>query len=396
MSVTHNMTLSSKSDKLGIRIDAVRDTSSLHGIASQWNQLAEKSPERLPMSSYAWVVSYLEHAIPSLQDWSVLLAYRGDTLIGVLPLLHGPGRSFGIPRVDVQTPFDDHITGVGILSDSNEAVNVIHAVLEGINGIFPGNYSLAMRRLPETSPSLDALHRAKKTADVVAEPDGIGSYFPVTQSLDTSLDRLSSNFRKNLKKARKRLSALPDVETAFVTGNDANERHLEALMNVEASGWKGRSGTAIQNSPGSVRFYRALTKRLREAGWLEWQFLMTEGRIIAAQMSTRIGRSLVLCKIAYDEEFSQVSPGNMLFEKTVEHCCGLGNVDEIDCLTDMQWHRNWQMEMRLHYKVTIFPRRLTSWLTGSMPIRMKMRLRKVPAAARVHDVLKSSRGANES
>jgi len=357
-------------ERSGIRVVMIQSLDALREIAGDWNRMAERSPQHLP-------------------------TYCGDDLAGVFPFLFRHSRHFGLKRMEVQTPSDDHIASVDILVEEARADVIVPTLIEALNESFRGNYCLTMSRLPETSPGLSALSAGSGSLDVIRESDGMGSFLPIPATLDDTLQQLSSNFRKNLKKARKKLAMLPNVEAEFVSGSADVDSNLDLLMQVEASGWKGRSGTAILSSPSLVAFYRALTHRLSEAGWLEWQFLKTDGKVIAAQMATRLGRSLILCKIAYDEEHAAVSPGNMLFEKTVEHCIERGDIDEIDCLTDMAWHRNWQMELRPHYRLSIYPRRLTSWMTGSLPARARRFLGKIPVAKAAHDRLKSLTGESQ-
>ncbi|MBU1317615.1 MAG: GNAT family N-acetyltransferase [candidate division Zixibacteria bacterium] len=382
-------------ERSGIRVVMIQSLSALREIADDWNRMAERTPQHLPMLSYAWLASYFEHRMTQDQSWAVLLAYCGENLVGVFPFLFRHSRHFGIKRMEIQTPSDDHIASVDFLAEAARADTIVPTLIEALNESFRGNYCLTMSRLPESSPGLSALSAGNGSLDVIRESDGMGSYLPISATLDDTLQRLSSNFRKNLKKARKKLAMLPNVETEFTSGSADDDSNLELLMQVEASGWKGRSGTAILNSQSLVEFYRALTRRLAEAGWLEWHFLKTDGRVIAAQMATKLGRSLILCKIAYDEENATVSPGNMLFEKTVERCIERGDIDEIDCLTDMAWHRNWQMEQRPHYRLSIYPRRLTSWMTGSLPARARRLLGKSPVAKVARDRLKSMTGESQ-
>ena len=148
-------------------------------------------------------------------------------------------------------------------------------------------------------------------------------------------------------------------------------------MKVEASGWKKKEGTAIEQSPTLVSFYTALTKRLSALGWLEWHFLETDGRVIAGQMGVKMGRTLTLFKIGYDEEYSYCSPGNILFERVVERAYGQGDTDEINCITDMAWHDNWGMDKRPHYDLWIYPKHPIPFFFGALPRKARMRLSKI-------------------
>ena len=88
---------------------------------------------------------------------------------------------------------------------------------------------------------------------------------------------------------------------------------------------------------------------------MEWNFLESGDKTIGAHYAVRIKRTVFLLKICYDEEYSACSPGNLLLEKVVEHASKSGDVDEINCVADCAWHRNWAMKKRLLHDVVILP-----------------------------------------
>jgi len=174
---------------------------------------------------------------------------------------------------------------------------------------------------------------------VVVRADGdYGSFVRVASTFEDFQSRLSDNFLGNLRKARNKLAKLPGVQTEFLTGEHATAEHFGRFAEVEASGWKGRKGTALGASPALVAFYTALSSRLAQEGWLEWHFLNGDGKTLAGHLGLRFGRSMVLLKIGYDEAYAKCGPGNLLFDHTVRRVFEHGDIDEINCLTDMPWH----------------------------------------------------------
>jgi hypothetical protein len=64
-----------------LRIDTVEAVDVLAWHAAAWDRLALAAPERLPMLSYAWVKSFLEHRLDPGESWRCLFAYTGDELV---------------------------------------------------------------------------------------------------------------------------------------------------------------------------------------------------------------------------------------------------------------------------------------------------------------------------
>jgi hypothetical protein len=211
----------------------------------------------------------------------------------------------------------------------------------------------------------------------------------ISGTYDDYRKKLGHNFSRNLTKARNKLVKLADVRLSFLCGRDASEKNLEQFLKVESSGWKGKAGTAIQASSKLISYYSALTRRMSQLGWLEWHFLETDNRVIAAQMAARINRSLIILKIGYDEEYSYCSPGNILFERTVERAYERRDTDEINCITDMPWHNNWAMQKRAYHNLWIYPRRPLPWLVGAAGRRAKIGIRRIPGAHLFYRELKN-------
>jgi len=149
------------------------------------------------------------------------------------------------------------------------------------------------------------------------------------------------------------------------------------LTEIEASGWKGRKGTALAASLSLVAFYTALVEGLAREGWLEWHFLNADAKTLAGHLAVRFGRSMTLVKIGYDEAYAKCSPGNLLFERTAKWIFERGDIDEINCLTDMPWHRSWRMDQSNYTSLWIYPKQPLALLFGALPTWIVLRAMRV-------------------
>ena len=75
----------------------------------------------------------------------------------------------------------------------------------------------------------------------------------------------------------------------------------------------------------------------------------------------------MVLKIAYDEVFARYSPGTLLFEKTLERAYADVDTEEVNCLTDMEWHKPWQMLSRDYFDCRYFPATIVGATTGWLP-----------------------------
>lgn len=306
----------------------------------------------------------------------MILAESGDRLVGGVPLLRRPGRFFS--RCPEYRAFSDLETySAGFLIDPEYEGNMLPAVIDYLNSHSSGWFSLMVERVEENSDSVRLMMNTD-SARVFSDFDGFGSYIEIPNDIDIFTKSLSTKFHRNLKRQNKRLIELGDVEYRFVGSEEADESCFHDFIELEASGWKGKKGTAIACSKKETDFYRSLTQRLAKKGMLQWNFLRIEGKTIAGHLAVRMGKTLTLFKIAYHEDYSRCSPGNMLFLELAKHEIENKLCDEIDCMTDMQWNRKWGMPRHRYYNLTAFPRRIIPTLAGYLPLKTGENLRKIP------------------
>lgn len=168
--------------------------------------------------------------------------------------------------------------------------------------------------------------------------------------LDTTLDgealaaAWSKNLRTSLQKSRKRLTA--DGPWRIVTASAGPEaaQAFGAFLHLEASGWKGSSGTgsAIALDPRLTAFYRRLLEAGRPGLRCEIALLEAGGRPAAAQFAMIDGQCRHVLKIAYDESLSRYSPGQVLLEEMLKRACADPALSITSLVTDMPWHQAWR------------------------------------------------------
>lgn len=351
-----------------VRVHEVRTVGELARHADAWDALALAAPERLPMLSYAWVASFLDHQLQPGQAWRCLFAYAGEDLVGVLPVI---GVRPGLPGVRLHGTEDAHTRSGYPLLAVDRPRETLSALLDLLDTVQPRWLWLRCSGVREGSPALSTGQLPTARTAAMSAARGDGSIVCTRGNIDEFDTRLHANFRRNLRKARNRSQREHAAVFRFQRGSDAAPVELlDRFLDLEAAGWKGTAGTAITCSPRLVDFYRALTRRLAERGWLEWHFLDLDGAAAGGHLAVRFGRSLSLVKIGYDEKFSRLGPGNLLFHETVGRAFADDDIDEVNCVTDMTWHDNWQLTKAAYSDLLISPRRLLPTAAGAVEVQL--------------------------
>lgn len=340
----------------GLAILDVRSADELAKHADAWAELLTRSRAASPMLSYPQISAFFEELVRPPEAWTCLFAYEGGRLRAVFPLIAARAvRVLGRGILFLKTPYDImHTGGVDCLTaDGDEAM--VDVFLDYL-GKMPRNWPLIrLRELPEHSPSM--VHRAagglrnrSVTQETAAE-----NFIAISGDEDFRA-AFSSNFRRQLKRGTRSIEKL--AEPAFLLRENQRSvaENMRRFEDVEDAGWKGEEKSSVKSDPAAAAFFRTAAERFQRFGWMEWNFLETAGQPIAAHYAVRVGRTLFLLKIGYREGFSDCSPGNLLLEKTITHAIEAGDVDEINCVADCAWHRNWGMKRRALHDLLILPR----------------------------------------
>ena len=139
-----------------------------------------------------------------------------------------------------------------------------------------------------------------------------GSLAPSRERSHYVEQALSKHHHKELRRCWRRLSETGAVLLTAATEPAAVAAAIEDFFALEASGWKGRAGTAAAGSPDLNGFMRAAVGGLAAEGKVSIDCMRIDGRAIATTIVLRSRSCAWFWKIAYDEAFARFSPGVIL------------------------------------------------------------------------------------
>jgi len=122
---------------------------------------------------------------------------------------------------------------------------------------------------------------------------------------------LGSKLGREVRRRLRRLEESGDVELEVLSGGDRLEELLAEGFGVEASGWKGRDGTAIASHPRTVGFYSSLARWAETRGELRLSFLRLDGRAIAFNFALEAYGVFHSLKSGYLQEAARLGPSQV-------------------------------------------------------------------------------------
>jgi len=350
-------------------------------VGAQWDALYVRSGCVSPSMTGASLRAFFDHRLGHRQRAVVLLASDSGVLVGGLALV-ASDRSRRFRFLKARAVGDVEAFPADAMLDPSASPTLLGDMLTYLFASEPRLFSVTLRRVLDASPAL-ALPTEGRTFSVRIQGAGCGSYLDVPPEGADLMGAFSGNFRKNLRKQRARLDELSDVSWRFLRAPECRAHHLESLLALEAAGWKGRDRTAIACSRRDTRYYRDLVAGLAECGYLELHLLFTQDVLLAAQLAVRVGDTVTLLKIAYNEDYASIGPGNMLLLGLLRRESDSQESRRIDCVTDMPWHANWKMATRRYHNVYVYPRRFWPTAFELVPALAADLLRRHPTARKL-------------
>ncbi len=152
---------------------------------------------------------------------------------------------------------------------------------------------LARRGCPATS--FDRHQRA-----LLLPGDSRADYFQRT---------MSGTRLRNMRRRHTRLQELGAVTLELAQGSEALARGLEDFFALEATGWKGRAGTAASQDADIRPFIERAVTALGSEDKVLIHRLRADGKTIAVTIALKSGDTAWGWKVAYDEAYADYSPG---------------------------------------------------------------------------------------
>jgi len=356
-----------------IQIIDVRSVNELKQYAEDWNDLLIKSAASSHMSSYPWISAYLKAILhPHAKNWLCLFAYDGKQLIGVLPLIIN--RKFSIGRWSIilfETPFDIfHTSSVDCLTlkGHEDTIELFIDYLHHIPHVLP---LVGIKQIPGHSSSMIYSRQNRGKIIIVSQKSGFENFITISGTYDSYMKKLSSKFKKELRRRSRRLNELKNIRFLPCENKRPVDENIKRLIEIEGKGWKKRTKTCMSARPGDTALHILGIKGLDRCGLMEWDFLEAGEKTIAVYSASRINRIIYGMKSGFDEEYAFYTPGNLLFQHMVQHAFESGDVDEINCMSDMPWQKRWKMNRRQLFDLLIFPH--IPVLSGLLALLLKIR-----------------------
>jgi CelD/BcsL family acetyltransferase involved in cellulose biosynthesis len=278
----------------------------IEAIAGEWDDLVTRCKAPLFVRP-GWLRAWLDAF--DCRDVVIYTVRRDGRLVALVPLLRGPLRGW------LASPTNDHTPMWAPLAQDEVAAQ---ALARAVLADRPSRLRLGILEVDTmaTRHFVGTLERAGYRP--VVHHREWSPYIDTTVTPDVFAKRFTAKARSSMRRRARRLDERGEVTFETCRGGDELRAVLDEGLAVEASGWKGRRGTAIACDPATLAFYRRVARWAGEHGWLLLTMLRVDRRIVAFSVGFDHDDVFYGLKIGYDERHAQLSPGLQLMHRTFD------------------------------------------------------------------------------
>jgi CelD/BcsL family acetyltransferase involved in cellulose biosynthesis len=282
-----------------LRIETVTSEAGLAALADGWDDLVRAMPRPSPFMLHAWLLEWWRH-YGGRAELAVHCAYRGDRLVGALPLYTRlrlglrvtelVGGTWALLGDVLLAPGEDGATTAALAQHAQSSRDDF-ASLFGLT-----DSSRLVAALPP-----GGLRLIERLEAPVMELDGPWD--------EVYRGRFSAKQRSERRRRLRKLSGAAPVEVLVARTPAQLGRALEAAYHVHRARWEGRRDLSGFVTPTGLRFHRAAVLALAELDVPRITVVRCGGRPIAFAFSFHFQGAAYGVAMAFDPAFAQFAPG---------------------------------------------------------------------------------------
>lgn len=330
------------------RIEAHRGD--LRELEAVWTALEDPAHPGAAFRSFPWISSWWKH-FSANREAVVLLARRGEDVVGILPLYAEPlplgGRSLRL--------MGDNVVGsdyLGVVTRDPTLQQLFIEHLRAGAGADEVVLDGLLRDDPITAGFSQVEHRYRCP------------YVSTRGAFDAYLGGLADGVGTQLHRRRKWLEKRPGYAIECLTSPEDMTRAMDALFALHHARWAIEGGSDGIDSPVVEAFHRDAARALAERGWSRVYVMTVEGAPRAALYGWRHGRTFAFYQSGHEPAWRPRSVGTVLLGHIIGECFADDAIDEFDFLRGSEEYKfKWATAFRETVRVRARAAGLRPWLT---------------------------------
>jgi CelD/BcsL family acetyltransferase involved in cellulose biosynthesis len=314
-------------------------------FADEWRELCNEAADEQPFYRPEWIRAYFRFFAPRAKVLLIAARLNGRLRL-MLPLIEQMGTFSKVPVRKLRAPVNscagrfDAVYSAG--PEGEAAIQAAWNFLKQQEGwdvlqlrdILQGGAisRLAAAAQADGLPTIQLDDKPSPFVQVSTDPEP-RQQLPV-----------NSRLRRQLRQIRRELAEKgSSLKLYRVQSADSNA--LDRFYQLEASGWKGKEGTAVIPY-GRRPFLDEVAESAARFGYFTLYLLEMNGQLIAGHYGFTHRDCYYSVVVAYNENFKEFSPGHLIIDEIVRDCAERSIRAYQTLGQDQEWKMKWATKVQ--------------------------------------------------
>jgi CelD/BcsL family acetyltransferase involved in cellulose biosynthesis len=331
---------------LNTRTEIISDFSVLSKLGGEWDELWKSDNRRTIFGTFAWARASW-HAFGSRSSLFAIVAWRGDQLTAILPLV----------AVDNTLQFLGYVTSDynDLVCSRSTAADSAAAVLQALTEMSIPWRRCVLGNLPQHSKLLDGLSSVSDRIQLRTHLS-VGANCPsidLSVDADRTLEEILK--KKSLRRHETKLSRLGEIRFRHIDSRCEAKAHLPMFFRQHIARRAMCGDRSILCSEDVRVFYEYLLDQFDLQRELRFSVVELDSRPIAYHLGFEENGTFVWYKPTFDVDLWEFSPGEVLLKKLLEYA-RTRNLTEFDfTIGDERFKHRFANQITTNYTLEIYP-----------------------------------------
>ena len=339
-----------------MRIEVIDNNAGFSELESPWRTLQCECTAPTIFLTWEWIsvwwAAYGDQKTPY-----VLTVFDDDQLVGVAAFYLTSVRRFKLEfralRLMGDGSFDsDYLDFLSLSGCEAKVAEAVAAFLQSDGAV---NWDLLLlNEVPSGSLHLAALRQVLEGSDFYRDEQNVGCpIITLPASWDDYLKTLKPRMRTKVRSLCRKLEE--NHQVAFEMCNDSDEllEKLGSLYALHHERWQLRDQQGVFARDAKRRFYRDMSAKFLENGWLRFYSLKVDGAYVAHQFCFEYEGVVSLLQEGFDPQWQEQGVGNVLRAYVLRDCIER-KVKTYDFLAGVSRHKtSWGTEINTNIRLFV-------------------------------------------
>ena len=298
--------------------EVLDEVEAVEPIVQPWDELAERLGK--PYCSPAWLLAWWRHASPKGARLRIVAVREGDRLVGVAPFYAIPWFAGLWTWSFLGT---DTTSRIEPLSEPDSIGEVAVALCQALAAGDPAPARVRLEGIPKDSPWPKLLREGvpgwlHNEAEIPAPTVSL-----VGGTLDDWLSGRSSNFRQQMRRARRKLEK-DGAEFKLAKTPEEIKAAITEFARLHNARWDWRGGSTAL-TPGTDAMLADVGRDLAESNRFQLLSLVLDGKTINSQLFLAAGSEVSYWNGGFDDDYANYKPSLVSLVETVRTSLELGH-----------------------------------------------------------------------